>query len=175
MTLALPAELVAFLATEHVLTSIRSNCRIHPSAQIGVDGFGYELQPDGTWDEKPQSCGVVIGDNVHIGAGAVIARGSYRDTTIGNGTKVDANCFVAHNVLIGENCLIVAGAEISGSVVLGDGVIIGPNVCIKEHVTVGDGALIGCGAVVLKDVPAGQVWVGNPARYLRDRREGEAV
>lgn len=158
---------------------IHPSCKIGPGVQLGVVGFGYEWAagrwPEKTWEEKPQSFGVVIWPWVHIGANSVVARGSYRDTEIGWGSKLDAMVFVAHNALIGRNCLIVAHTEISGSVVLGDGVILGPSVTVKEHITIGDNALIGAGAVVLRDVPPNEVWVGNPARFLRLRRDGEAI
>lgn len=149
--------------------------KLGPGVQLGVAGFGYTLHPEGHWEDKPQAKGVVVEADVHIGANTVVARGSYRDTVIGRGTKIDAMVFIAHNVLIGRDCLIVACAEISGSVEIGDGAIIGPNVTIKEHVKIGPGALIGAGAVVLKDVPPDEVWVGNPARFLRDRKPGEAI
>jgi UDP-3-O-[3-hydroxymyristoyl] glucosamine N-acyltransferase len=154
---------------------IGSDCRIGPGTLIGVDGFGYTLEPDGSWQRKDEEYGVVIEDRVDIGAGSIIARGSYRDTVIGKGTKIDAGVFIAHNVLVGRNCLIVAGAEISGSVELGDGVIVGPQVSIKQHLNIDDGAFVGMGAVVVKDIPAGEIWAGNPARYMRDREEGEAT
>ena len=151
------------------------SCRIGAGVRLGVPGFGYDLQADGSWLKKEEHYGVILGEDVEIGANTVIARGSYRDTFVGRGTKIDACVFIAHNCLIGEDCLIVAEAEISGSVVVGNGTIIGPGATIKEHVNIGSFCLIGAGAVVLKDVPAGQVWVGNPARYLRERRPGEAV
>jgi UDP-3-O-[3-hydroxymyristoyl] glucosamine N-acyltransferase len=154
--------------------TIGERVQIGPGVQLAVEGFGYKLV-HGRWMRKSQSCGVRISADVDIGANTVIARGSYRDTTIGRGTKIDAMVFIAHNVMVGRNCLIVAHSEISGSVVIQDDVIIGPNVTIKEHVTIGRGALIGAGAVVLKDVPPGEVWVGNPAHYLRMRKAGEAI
>jgi UDP-3-O-[3-hydroxymyristoyl] glucosamine N-acyltransferase len=149
--------------------------KIDPGVQLGVDGFGFSLAEDGAYARKPQHFGVVVGSRVHIGANSVIARGSYRDTTIGDGTKIDALVFVAHNCLIGRNCLLIAHATLCGSVELGEGVLVGAGATIKEHVKVGDRALIGAGAVVLRDVPAGEVWVGNPARKLRDRAPGEMI
>jgi UDP-3-O-[3-hydroxymyristoyl] glucosamine N-acyltransferase len=152
----------------HIGPNVRlgRNVRVGPGAVIGWDGFGFDKQPDGTWERKPETHGVVIGDDVEIGANACIDRGSYRDTVIGDGTKVDNLVHVAHNVQIGRNCLVIAGAELSGSVIVGDGAWIAPNACVREHLTVGEGAVIGLGAVVVKDVEANTTVAGNPARVL---------
>lgn len=147
---------------------------IGPGAQIGWDGFGYEWNGK-AWLERPHEYGVKIGEWVDVGANAVIHRGRWRHTVIADGTKIDALVFVAHNVHVGRNCLLVAGCHLAGSVTVGDEVIIGLGANVCPHVTIGDRAIIGAGAVVTKNVPAGQVWAGNPARYLRDRREGETL
>jgi len=169
------AHVISLDPNDEGTVTVGEHCRIHRTVQLDVDGFGYQLRPDGTWETKPQRYGVRISEDVHIGAGTVIARGSYRNTRIRRGTRIDAKVFIAHNVRIGEDCLIVAGAILCGSVELGDRVIVGPGAIVKEHVTVADDALIGAGAVVLKDVPQNAVMVGNPAKYLRDRKPQEAV
>lgn len=153
---------------------IGDGSKILAGARIGVLGFGYVIE-DGHWLPKSHDWGVVIGEDVVVGANTVVCRGSYRNTWIGRGTKVDGQVFIAHNVRVNEDCLVIAHAELSGSVTVGPGAIVGPRVCVKEHVTIGEGALIGIGSTVIRDVPPGQVWAGSPARYLRDRREGEAV
>ena len=153
----------AFVSIEpHVLVGER--CRVDEGARIGTPGFGYALDEDGRWHEKPQRCGVVIGDDVHIGANTCIDRGSYRDTVIGDRSKIDNLVHIAHNSRIGADCLIIAGAVICGSVDLGDGCYVGPGAVIRDHVTVGAGSLVAMGAVVTKDVPAGVTVVGSPAR-----------
>jgi UDP-3-O-[3-hydroxymyristoyl] glucosamine N-acyltransferase len=150
------------------------NCRIDIGCQIGSDGFGYEWSDEG-WRYRPHPFGVAIGDNVDIGANTVIHAGRWRDTTIGQGTKIDALVFIAHNVVIGRDCLIVANAMIAGSVHIGDEVIIGGSASIRPGVTVGDRAIIGMGAAVVTDVPPDEVWAGTPARYMRDRHPGETL
>lgn len=147
--------------------TIGRDCVIGPGSVIGWDGFGYEKGPQGGWVEKPQTHGVVIERNVHIGGNVCIDRGSYRDTRIGIGTRIDNLVHIAHNVQIGWDCLVIAQAELSGSVKVGAGCWIGPSACVREHLSIGDGALVGIGAVVVKDVPAGETWAGNPARRLK--------
>lgn len=146
------------------------NVVIGPNCSIGWEGFGYETDQDGRHRRRHHAFGVVIGDDVEIGAGCTIDRGRYRDTVIGAGTKIDANVFIAHNCLIGENCLIVANSQISGSCEIGDRCHIGPAAMLTDHVKVGDGGRCGLGAVVIRDVPAGVTVVGNPARDIEERR-----
>ena len=141
---------------------------------LGGIGFGYGWDGQG-WLQRIHPFGLKVGEDVDIGHGTVIHRGRWRDTVIGDGTKIDALCFVAHNVVVGKHCLLVAGCKLAGSVTLGDEVIVGLGALVIPGVTVGDRAIIGAGAVVTKDVPAGQVWCGNPARYMRHRKQGETL
>jgi UDP-3-O-[3-hydroxymyristoyl] glucosamine N-acyltransferase len=141
-------------------------CVIQPGVKLGQDGFGYERDEDGRWVLKAHDFTVRLGDDVHIGANACIDRGSWRDTHIMRGARIDNLVHVAHNAIVGPNAVIVAGAEISGSVLVGAGAWIGPNACIRQRVTIGRAALIGMGAVVLKDVEAHTTVAGNPARVI---------
>lgn len=151
--------------------TIGSNCVIKPGAVIGTDGFGYKYDDVRGWVPKDHPYGVVIGNHVHIGANTVIDRGSGRPTRIERGARIDNLVHIAHNVQIGQRAVVVALAELSGSVVVMRRAWIGPRACVKEHVTIGSRALVGIGAVVLKDVPADQTWVGNPA-YCFDETVG---
>lgn len=142
---------------------VGADCVIGPGAVLGADGFGY-ADADGRWERKPQSHGVVIGDDVHVGANACVDRGSWRHTRVGRGTRIDNLVHVAHNAEVGEDCLVVAHAMLAGSSVLGDHAYVAPHGCVREHVTVGEDAFVALGAVVTSDVGDGE-WVrGVPAK-----------
>ncbi|UIJ73766.1 UDP-3-O-(3-hydroxymyristoyl)glucosamine N-acyltransferase [Aurantimonas sp. HBX-1] len=140
---------------------------LHPGVRIGQDGFGYTAGPAGL-SKSVQIGRVIIQDDVEIGANTTIDRGAIRDTVIGEGTKIDNQVQIGHNVRIGRHCAIVAQVGISGSATLGDGVMIGGQSGVTGHVTVGDGAQIAAVSSVNGDVPAGARWGGTPARPVRE-------
>lgn len=142
------------------------DCVIKAGAVIGGDGFGYERDGDGRWAPKAHEYGVLIGDDVHIGAGTCVDRGSWRHTYIAPGARVDNLVHVAHNVEIGLDAAVVAHAMLGGSCEVGAGAWIGPSASVKQRVKVGARALVGMGAVVLKDVPENVTVAGNPARII---------
>jgi UDP-3-O-[3-hydroxymyristoyl] glucosamine N-acyltransferase len=152
--------------TAYIAPGVRigDGCRIGPGASIGWEGFGYSPDPDGGWQRKPETHSVVIGDRVHIGANACIDRGSYRDTRIGDGTKIDNLCHIAHNVQIGQDCLIIALSMIAGSVEIGDRSYVAPATAIRDHRVIGDNVFIGLGSVVVSDLESGATAFGVPAR-----------
>lgn len=150
------------------LATVGRDCVIGPGCRIGQDGFGYTLEPDGSWKCKPQSYGVLIEDDVHLGANVCIDRGSYRDTTIRSGTRIDNLVHLSHNCVVGRNVMIVAHAMIAGSVEIGDGAWVGPSASILQHVVIGARALVGMGSVVLHDVEYDVTVAGIPARVVND-------
>jgi len=133
---------------------------------IGAEGFGFERDSRGQLHRFPHLGLVRIGDDVEVGARTCIDRGALGDTSIGPGTKIDDAVYIAHNVHIGRDCLIMAQTALCGSCVIGDRVEISPGAVVRDKVRIGDGARIGLGAVVVKDVVESTTVVGVPARPL---------
>jgi len=143
--------------------SIGNNVIIHCGAVLGSDGFGF-AKVKGVQEKIPQIGTVVVEDDVEIGANVTIDRARFDKTFIGKGTKIDNLVQIAHNVVIGENCLIIAQAGISGSTVLGKEVIIAGQAGLVGHITVGDKAIAAAQAGVTKSIPANTMVSGYPAR-----------
>ncbi|RJQ51350.1 MAG: UDP-3-O-(3-hydroxymyristoyl)glucosamine N-acyltransferase [Nitrospiraceae bacterium] len=135
---------------------------IHAGAVIGADGFGYVFEK-GAHYKIPQIGGVIIEDNVEIGANVTIDRATTGNTVIGAGTKIDNLVQIAHNARIGKNCIIVAQVGISGSVEMGNGVVLAGQAGVKDHVKIGNGVIISAQSGVTGDVPDGQIHSGMPA------------
>ncbi len=136
---------------------------IHSGTVVGSDGFGF-VTIEGTHHKIPQVGSVEIGDEVEIGSNVSIDRARFGKTVIGSGTKIDNLVQIAHNVVIGKNCLIVAQAGISGSTTLGDNVTIAGQAGLSGHITIGDGAIVAAGAGVGKSIPENVMVSGWPAR-----------
>lgn len=146
---------------------IGSGVLIKSGAKLGQAGFGFVRNEHGEFEKFPQLGGLKLKDKVEIGSNTTIDRGSLCDTIIGTGTKVSSQVVIAHNVQIGNHCFVGANAIVAGSARIGDNCWIAPSASIREHVQIGNSSVIGLGAVVLHSVPADQIWVGNPARFLR--------
>ena len=108
----------------------------------------------------------VIAPDARIEAFTSVDAGVSRPTQVGSRSWLMKSVHVGHDVVIGEDCEIAPMSAIAGHCTIGDRVRMGVGVMIRPYVTVGDGARLGAGAVVVGDVPAGEVWVGNPARPL---------
>ena len=145
---------------------IGSGVIIHAGCVIGSDGFGYVR--DGTKNVKIPQLGIVqIDDEVEIGANTTVDRAAHGKTWIKRGVKTDNLVQIAHNVVIGEDTIIVALTGISGSVQIGREVVIGGQVGIKDHVKIGDRAMVGSAAGVHKSVLPGEAVLGNPTMSPR--------
>lgn len=161
----------------------------HSNVVVGSDGFSF-VSPDGGGVEqvrkgvnsaevgrinhyvKIASLGsVIIGENVEIGAGSVIDRGTIANTIIGKGTKLDNLVHVAHNVVIGENCLLCGQVGIAGSAKIGNRVVLGGQVGVADHVTIGCDSIIAGKSGVSSNVPKGRFMMGNPAMKMENNVE----
>lgn len=148
---------------------IGHHCVVDSGTVLGGAGFGFERDSDGNLFRFPQLGGLIIGNHVEIGANTCIDRGSLSNTIIGNYSKISKLCVIAHNNHIGDNVVITGSVMLSGSNVIEDNVWIAPNSSIRGWVNVDEGATIGMAAVVTKNIPAHETWVGNPARKLEKK------
>ena len=165
-------------------TVIGDNFICQPGVVVGGDGFSF-VTPEksgveavrGTLgergDAKSQSWlrihsigGVSIGDNVEVGANATIDQGTIRATMIGDGTKIDSQVQIGHNVVIGRDCLVCAQAGIAGSANIGNHVVLGGQSGVADNINVGDDVIAGGGTKILANVPAGRVLLGYPAMKM---------
>jgi UDP-3-O-[3-hydroxymyristoyl] glucosamine N-acyltransferase len=158
----------------HQGTQIGRRVLIQSGAVIGGQGFGF-LSSAAGHERVPQVGGCLLEDDVEVGAGSCIDRGSLDDTVVGQGTKIDNLVHVAHNVRIGKHCLIMAGVGIAGSTRLGDGVILAGQSGLSGHLQIGDRARIGGQAGVISSVPADAAYSGFPARPHREFLRAQAA
>ena len=140
---------------------------LHAGCVIGADGFGFAPSARGA-RKIHHLGGVTIGDDVEIGANTCVDRGTLSDTTVGDRTKIDNLCQIGHNVRIGSDVLVAGMCGIGGSTVIGHRVTLAGYVAVKDHVTIHDDATVGGRSGVLKDIPAGETWMGMPAKPARE-------
>lgn len=153
-------------AVIHGCVRIGEDCIIDAGAVIGGVGFGYQLEADGSWTQRPHLFGVTIGDNVHIGSGSVIHRGRRSDTIVQSGARIAPLCHLGHHCDIGENAVVITGSILNGSTLVGRDAYIGANATTREGSMIGDRAVLGMGGVLVGNIPAGETWVGVPARPM---------
>ncbi len=145
---------------------IGDNVIIHSGVSIGQDGFGYSMISN-KLKKFPHIGKVIIQNNVEVGSNSSIDRGSINDTIVGDGTKIDNQVQIAHNVIIGENCALAGQVGISGSVRIGNNVMIGGKVGIKQHITIGDNVIIAAGSAVTRSFSSDKKIAGFPAQEIK--------
>jgi len=163
---------------------IGARFRAQPGARVAGDGFSYvtpqksgvetareslgeaSAQDDQAWVRIHSLGSVVIGDDVELGANACVDSGTIRPTQVGNGTKIDDLVQVAHNVIVGQNCLLCGLVGIAGSTVIGNNVVLGGQVGVSDNITIGDNVVAGGASVILSNVPAGRTILGYPATKM---------
>ena len=165
----------------------------HQNAVIASDGFSF-VSPEGGGVEQARKGGgivkaekinqyvripslgaVKIGNNVEVGAGSVIDRGTIEDTKLGNGTKLDNLVHLAHNVVIGDNCLICGQVGIAGSAKVGERVVLGGQVGVADHVSIGSDSIVAGKSGVSSNIPRGRFMMGNPAMKIEKNVESYKI
>ncbi len=154
--------------------SIGRRVIIQAGAAIGGDGFGF-VTDSGKHHKIPQVGGVIIEDDVEIGANSTIDRATLGNTVIKKGTKIDNLVQVAHNVTIGEHCLLAGQVGIAGSTTLGSYVVLGGQAGVADHISIGDRVMAGGGTAITQDVAAGQIVAGKNAMPIRDWLKVQAI
>lgn len=166
---------------------------LQPNAVVGADGFSYvtrdlsneeraflnmgrePLTPpaDGKRHRIHSLGGVVLGDDVEIGANSCVDAGTIRATRVGRGTKMDNNVMVGHNCIIGEDCILCGQAAMAGSGVLGDRVVMGGRAGTKDHITVGNDVVMAAASGLYVSVKDGTFIMGQPAMDMPSYRARE--
>lgn len=147
---------------------------IHSGTVVGSDGFGY-TKHEGKNIKIPHVGGIIIEDNVEIGALCAVDRGTVGNTIIGEGTKLDNFVQIAHNVKIGKNCMIIAQSGIAGSATLEDNVTVAGQSGVVGHLIVGANSVIAARAVVTRCLPAGSFVSGFPAKPHQEETKIKAA
>ncbi len=136
-----------------------NRCIIHSGAVIGSDGFGFQPTRQG-WQKVQQVGGVVVGDDVEIGANTTIDRGAIDDTVIGNGVKIDNLVQIGHNCRIGDHTAIAGCVGIAGSAVIGARCMLGGAAMISGHLSICDDVVVSGGTLVASSIDTAGRYTG---------------
>jgi UDP-3-O-[3-hydroxymyristoyl] glucosamine N-acyltransferase len=151
---------------------IGNGVRIGANVSIGGDGFGFEYdRPLGNVLKFPHIDSVVIEDNVEIMAGTCVARGALSKTIIKKDVKIDQLCHIAHGCVIEEGAFIIANTMLGGSTTVGPYAWVAPSTSTHQKREIGKFGMTGIGAVVINDIPEGEIHIGVPAKKLKDRED----
>lgn len=154
--------------------SVGKRVIIHAGTVLGSDGFGF-VTDGGKHHKIPQVGGVIIEDDVELGANCTVDRATLGNTLIKKGSKIDNLVHIAHNVTIGEHCLLAGQVGIAGSSTLGNYVVFGGQAGVADHTIVGDRVMAGGKAVITKDVEPGKIIAGFNAMPIRDWLKVQAI
>ncbi len=159
----------AIFANVTIMQGCRLGCRVtvHPGAVIGSDGYGFATDARGNHLKRPQVGTVQIGDDVEIGANTCIDRATFGATIVQSGTKIDNLVQIGHNVVVGENCLLVSQVGIAGSTTLGRNVVLGGQVGLSGHLHLEDGVMVSAKSGVHNNQPRGAMIGGIPALPMK--------
>jgi UDP-3-O-[3-hydroxymyristoyl] glucosamine N-acyltransferase len=164
----------------HPRVTVAHRCRLgdrvilHSGCVVGSDGFGFETVK-GRHQKIPQVGIVILEDDVEVGANTALDRARFGRTRVGRGTKIDNLVQIAHNVEIGEDCLVVSQVGISGSSKLGNHVVLAGQVGLVGHIRVADGVVVGAQSGVSKSISESGMYMGTPAVPAAEYREQVAL
>jgi UDP-3-O-[3-hydroxymyristoyl] glucosamine N-acyltransferase len=157
----------------HPNTTIGWGCQVgdrvivHSNSEIGSDGFGY-LQHEGRHVKIPHLGIVILEDDVEIGGGNAIDRGTYSPTIVRSGAKTDNLVHIAHNVEVGEHALLAGQVGIAGSTRIGKYVRMAGQSGVLDHMSISEGVTVGPKSVMTRPGEPGGTYYGYPARPRRD-------
>ena len=163
----------------HANCTVRERCVLsdrvilQPGSVIGSDGYGFALV-DGRHEKIDQVGIVVLEQDVEVGASSTIDRARFGKTVIGEGTKIDNQVQIGHNVVMGKHCLIVSQVGISGSTIIGNYVTMAGQAGAAGHLKIGDKAVLTGRTGAIKDLPGDTVYMGMPARPMREELKKQA-
>ncbi|MGZ3721302.1 MAG: UDP-3-O-(3-hydroxymyristoyl)glucosamine N-acyltransferase [Bdellovibrionales bacterium] len=144
-----------------------ADCEIQPNSSIGMDGFGYGQDKEFNHYRITHYGRVILEDKVHLGSGVQVDRGTFLDSRIGSGTKIDNQCHFGHNIVIGKNTLITGGALVAGSVSIGSYCVIGGRTTVAGHLEIGDKIHLGGCSGVTKSIDVPGQYSGLPLQDLK--------
>jgi UDP-3-O-[3-hydroxymyristoyl] glucosamine N-acyltransferase len=143
-------------------TIVGNRVIIHSNASVAQDGYGFATH-NGAHHKIPQIGRVIIEDDVELGAGCAIERGTLDDTVIGEGSKIGDLVAIGHGTKIGPHCLLVPQVAVAGSATLGHHCVLGGQAGVVGHIKIGNMVRIAAQAGVINDVPDGATLLGSPA------------
>ena len=159
-----------------VYDEVRIGSRVWCQAGVVIGGVGFGYTSDASGHTRvPHPGGCIIGDDVEIGSGTCIDRGTLDDTMIGRGTKIDNLVHIAHNVRLGEHCLVMGQVGIAGSTRIGNRVILAGQSGVGGHLELGDDVRVAAQAGVISSFPAAITLSGFPARPHREYLRASVV
>lgn len=152
--------------------TIGANCKIHETVVLNIEGLKVVNAPDKSKIQFRHTGNIIIGDNVEMGPYCVIHRGTMDSTVIGNGVKMAAMNNIGHNNIIGNDTIFGAGVITNGSVTIGKSCWISSGVMIKNGVGICNNVVLGMGTAVVKDINLSGIYVGSPAKKIKNYEEG---
>ena len=148
-------------------TVVGDDCEVQPNSTIGSEGFGFAKDQSGKYFRIPQRGRVVLEDRVEVGANCAIDRATFKETRLGEGTKLDNLIHIAHNCIIGKNGAITAGLIVAGSTHIGDNLVTGGSVRIGGHLKITDNVRLASLTAVTKNVSEPGEYGGHPIQPLK--------